>query len=96
MVYRAPEVSDVAVRDNEIIITFDAPVTSTSSAMTGFIIAGKDGRYTTATPRRIDERTIAISAPSVRKPVYVRYNWADYPCGNLYGTTGLPVAPFRK
>lgn len=96
VVYRAPEVSDVALRDNEIIITFDAPVTSTSSAMTGFIIAGKDGRYTTATPRRIDERTIAVSAPSVRKPVYVRYNWADYPCGNLYGTTGLPVAPFRK
>ena len=48
------------------------------------------------TPRRIDERTIAVSAPSVRKPVNVRYNWADYPCGNLYGTTGLPVAPFRK
>lgn len=96
VVYKAPEVSDITVRGNEIVLTFDAPVTSTSSAMTGFIIAGKDGRYTTATPRRIDDRTIAVSAPTVKKPVNVRYNWADYPCGNLYGTTGLPVAPFRN
>ena len=24
----------------------------------------------------------------------VKYNWADYPDGNLRGITGLPVAPF--
>lgn len=96
MVYNAPKVSEIAPRGNEIIITFNAPVTSTTSAITGFIVAGSDGKYTTATPRQIDERTIAISAPSVKKPVSVRYNWADYPCGNLYGSTGLPVAPFRN
>lgn len=96
VVYRAPAVSDISLNGKEIVITFDAPVTSTSSAMTGFIIAGKDDKYTTATPRRIDDRTIAVSSPSVKNPVKVRYNWADYPCGNLYGNTGLPVAPFRN
>ncbi len=64
--------------------------------MTGFIIAGKDGRFTTATPQRVDDFTLRLSSPAVKLPEYVRYNWADYPCGNLYGGTGLPVAPFAS
>ena len=77
-------------------LKFDRPVKPSSNALTGFIIAGKDGVFTTATPVMKDETTITLSSPFVAKPEYVRYNWADYPCGNLYGTTGLPVAPFAN
>lgn len=69
---------------------------ATSSAITGFIIAGKDEEFTTATPVMIDEKTVCLSSGLVEKPLYVRYNWADYPMGNLYGVTGLPVAPFAN
>lgn len=95
-VYKAPECVAVRRSGNSMILDFDAPVTATTSAVTGFIIAGKDGRFTTATPEIIDERTIRLTSHVVDRPEYVRYNWADYPCGNLYGATGLPVAPFAN
>lgn len=42
----------------------------------------------------IDDRTIRISSPLIDDPVAVRYDWADYPGGNLYGANNLPVLPF--
>lgn len=48
----------------------------------------------TATPEQPDDRTIILRSHAVDTPVSVKYNWADYPQGNLYGPTGLPVAPF--
>lgn len=95
-VYKAPECVAVTSQGKDLILKFDAPVQPTSSAVTGFIIAGKDGKFTTATPTVVDNLTIRLSSGIVDKPVYVRYNWADYPVGNLYGTTGLPVAPFAN
>ncbi|WP_290155085.1 hypothetical protein [Muribaculum intestinale] len=32
----------------------------------------------------------------IDKPSAVRYNWADYPDGNLYGENNLPVLPFAS
>lgn len=80
--------------DKNIILTFNEEVKSNSCAISGFIIAGEDGNFTTATPKMIDKNIISLSAPGLKDPKYVKYNWADYPCGNLYGTSGLPVAPF--
>lgn len=95
-VYEAPKCVSAKRSGDGLILKFDAPVVATSSALTGFIIAGKDGRFTTATPTMVDDRTLRLVSPSVEKPEFVRYNWADYPCGNLYGETGLPVAPFAN
>lgn len=95
-VYAAPRCTSVERAGNRLILRFDAPVHPTSNAITGFIIAGKDGRFTTATPTVTDDRTISLTSPAVASPESVRYNWADYPAGNLYGTTGLPVAPFAN
>lgn len=95
-VYQAPRCVSAKPSGKDMILKFDAPVSATSSALTGFIIAGKDGRFTTATPVLVDDHTVRLSSGLVDKPLYVRYNWADYPAGNLYGTTGLPVAPFAN
>ena len=40
-------------------------------------------------------REIELSADSISTPTGARYNWADYPTGNLRGANGLPVLPFR-
>ena len=46
---------------------------------------------------RLDgDDTVVLSSPLVSVPVEAKYNWADYPGGNLYGESGLPVAPFAK
>lgn len=95
-VYEAPECISATRHGHELILKFDSPVVSATSAVTGFIIAGKDGIFTTATPAVVDDRTISLSSHAVAEPEFVRYNWADYPCGNLYGTSGLPVAPFAN
>lgn len=95
-VYAAPHCTSVKQQGKSLIVTFDSPVKATSNAVTGFIIAGENGNFTTATADIVDDRTLKLSAPSVAKPAFIRYNWADYPGGNLYGSTGLPVAPFAN
>lgn len=36
-----------------------------------------------------------MSHPDIKRPVAVRYGWADYPTGNLWNRIGLPASPFR-
>lgn len=91
---RAPALSKAESNGDRIILTFDGELKPTSAAITGFIISDGKGNFAPACGRLTGERTIELSSPKVPRPTVVRYNWADYPGGNLYGTTGLPVAPF--
>jgi sialate O-acetylesterase len=63
--------------------------------LTGFAVAGKDGRFVTA-QAAIDGDTVVVSAPAVAHPLFVRYAWADYPAANLTNRELLPAAPFRS
>ena len=39
---------------------------------------------------------VVVRADGVKKPVAVRYAWADNPEGcNLFSKEGLPASPFR-
>ncbi|MHB9035592.1 MAG: sialate O-acetylesterase [Armatimonadota bacterium] len=64
-------------------------------ALRGFAIAGADKKFVWA-DAVIDGETVVVSAESVDKPVAVRYNWANFPCGNLYNNAGLPASGFRS
>ncbi len=94
VVYKAPVLKSAKADGNKMVLKFDGAVKPTSVAVTGFIVGGKDGKFAYANARMVGDDTIVVSSPLVDKPAVVRYNWADYPGGNLYGTTGLPVAPF--
>ncbi len=96
VVCEAPKLSRIKQAGKELILEFDGDIHASSVAVTGFIIAGKDGEYHVAAGRLKDKRTVVLSSLKVAKPVSVRYNWADYPNGNLYGAQELPVAPFAK
>lgn len=63
-------------------------------AVSGFEIAGADGKYVTA-DAKIEGSSIVVSSASVADPVSVRYAWADNPNCNLYNREGLPASPFR-
>lgn len=93
-VYEAPVCVSSKVEGNKMVLKFNGTVKPTSSALTGFIIGDKDGKFAYANARLEGTDTIVLSSPLVSKPAAARYNWADYPGGNLYGVTGLPVAPF--
>lgn len=63
-------------------------------SLKGFAIAGEDGRFVWA-EAVIKGKDVVVSSPEVKKPVAVRYGWADNPVCNLYNGAGLPTSPFR-
>ena len=63
--------------------------------LTGFEVAGKDGKYFPAAAT-IDDITVVASSPSVPEPVSVRYGWANSPQCNLFNGEGLPASPFTS
>ena len=62
--------------------------------VTGFQIAGPDGKYVPATAK-IDGVTVLVSSPDIPNPLSVRYAWDYDPGANLINALGLPVSLFR-
>ena len=60
----------------------------------GFTIAGADGKFVPA-QAKIDGTAVVVMSPDVKKPVHVRYAWADDPDANLINQEGLPAGLFR-
>lgn len=91
----APKCVGTKVSGNKMTLTFDALVHATSSAALGFIIGDKDGNWQAAKAEiGADGKTVTLTAPKISRPVAARYDWADYPNGNLYSADNLPVVPF--
>ncbi len=70
-------------------------LTAKGGAVTGFEVAGKDGKFVSAAAT-IDGSTILAASPFVPEPVYVRYGWANSPQCNLFDGEGLPASPFNS
>jgi sialate O-acetylesterase len=62
--------------------------------LTGFTIAGKDGRFNKAEADIVGD-TVVVRSPEVSNPSAVRFGWANFPVVNLYSREGLPASPFR-
>lgn len=90
----APACTSVVNDGKSVTLTFSGPVKAVGGVATGFIIGDRKGRWASACAGMIDDRTIRISSPLIDDPVAVRYDWADYPGGNLCGANNLPVLPF--
>jgi sialate O-acetylesterase len=63
--------------------------------VTGFEVAGADGKFVPATAA-IEGETVVASSPGVAQPVAVRYGWANSPDCNLFNSEGLPASPFTS
>ena len=63
--------------------------------LTGFEVAGEDGKFVPATAR-IDGNTVLASSDAVPEPRFVRYGWANSPQCNLFNGLGLPASPFSS
>ena len=91
----APVCTQWQVQDNRMILSFDATEFQVKdNGLKGFIIAGPDRKFYPA-QAQIKDGKIEVSSPQVSMPQAVRYGWADNPECTLYGSNGLPVAPFR-
>ncbi len=63
--------------------------------VTGFAVSNEDGEFYWANAKITGENTMEVWNDSVKKPVEVRYAWADNPDCNLMNEDGLPASPFR-
>jgi sialate O-acetylesterase len=63
--------------------------------LTGFEVAGADGKFVPATAK-IDEDTIVATSGAVMEPKFVRYGWANSPQCNLFSGDDLPASPFTS
>lgn len=61
----------------------------------GFTIAGEDGKWYNAAAELRGDKKVVVSSPQVKRPVAVRYGWANFPVVNLYNKEGIPASPFR-
>ena len=56
-------------------------------------IAGQDGVFYPASVI-IQHEALYLHCPRVTRPIKARYAWTDYAIVRLFGTNGLPLAPF--
>ena len=64
-------------------------------ALSGFEVAGADGRFVPATGK-VDGDTAIVGSPQVAEPRFVRYAWTNFPSANLYNGAGLPTSTFTS
>ncbi|MBI3209912.1 MAG: sialate O-acetylesterase [Candidatus Solibacter usitatus] len=64
--------------------------TRDGASLTGFRVAGSDGRFFKA-EAKIDGNTVVVSSSMVGDPSAVRYAWENFPAANLVNKEGLPA-----
>ena len=62
--------------------------------LTGFEVAGKDGKFVDAEAEIVDNEVIVYS-PTVDNPVFVKYCWHNGSVASLFNTDGLPALQFN-
>jgi sialate O-acetylesterase len=95
--YLGPILEQQELRGSEIVLTFSharGGLVAKDGPLSGFAIAGADGKFVFA-DARIEGARVFVSSSVVPNPVAVRYGWADYPHVNLFNQAGLPASPFR-
>lgn len=96
IVCEAPAPASISLGDGKATIKFNGNIhVRNDSTAAGFIACDANNNYVEATAKLEDANTLSITAPGLGKIKDIRYNWAEYPIGNLYGPTNLPVLPFR-
>ena len=68
---------------------------SPGTQLEGFAVCAADGKWFWADNAQITGDSVIVSSAKVATPVKVRYNWSNYPLGNLFDKAGFPAAPFE-
>jgi sialate O-acetylesterase len=95
--YTGPVFAGLKIDGDKAVVSFKntgGGLMAKGGPLTGFTIAGKDGKFSKA-DANIVENTVIVRSPEVPNPAAVRYGWANYPQVNLYSRDGLPATPFR-
>ena len=97
VVVSGPAPLKASAKGAELVVTFDSAKglkASSGDALTGFEVAGADGKFVPAEAKVVGE-TVVVSSKGVGSPKTVRYAWASW-CkeSNLVNGEGLPASTF--
>jgi sialate O-acetylesterase len=96
--YSGPLFRTATVEGSSMRVWFDHAkdgLTAHGPALTGFEIAGTDGKFVPATAK-IDGSTVVVEAQSVTRPKAVRYAWPGWTDANLFNKENLPASTFTS
>ena len=96
--YSGPIFRQATPEGNAIRVWFDhhaKGLVAKGGALTGFEVAGADGKFQPATAT-IDGNEVIAKSDAVPEPRSVRYGWANSPQCNLFNGEGLPASPFTS
>jgi sialate O-acetylesterase len=95
-----PIFKSVKFKANQAILDFEylglhsgPSLRSSQSQISGFTIAGKDGKFVPASAYYYKDK-VKVFAKGIKNPTAVRYNWTENPSGTFF-QAGLPALPFR-
>jgi len=93
----APAYRSFTTRGDTIVVSLTGGELAMHGAhLGGFALSAADKRFIWANAKIVGNR-VFVWSDRVHAPAAVRYAWTNNPAGaNLYGTNGLPVAPFRS
>ncbi|MDF7824594.1 sialate O-acetylesterase [Pontiellaceae bacterium B12227] len=95
----SPRFQSLEIIGNKAVVKFDHVATYLYAfdvpEVKGFAIAGADKKFVWAEAKILGKNRVEVWSDQIKKPVAVRYGWADNPVLNLYDRNSLPVTPFR-
>ncbi|MEJ6982046.1 sialate O-acetylesterase [Pedobacter sp. P351] len=95
--FYGPVFRQITIENNKIRVWFDHAKglkSSDGKGLTGFVIAGKDGKPYSA-EAKIEGQTVLLYSPNVDRPQIAKYAFKDAPVVNLVNGANLPAVPFR-
>lgn len=90
--YEAPVSEKVDFQGNKVVIKFNGEIVADGDVR-GFIVRTAAG-WAQAKAAITAPDEITLTAPGIATAI--KYDWADYPDGNLYSPDKLPVLPFER
>lgn len=97
LVFSGPVYKKMAVRGDQIILSFDyagSGLKAGNAGLIGFEIAGADQRFVPA-QAHLAGKKVVVSSPQVARPVAVRYAWSNLATASLFNLENLPASSFR-
>ncbi|MEO7309964.1 MAG: sialate O-acetylesterase [Chitinophagaceae bacterium] len=98
MVAMGPMYTEMKLDGNKASLGFQYTASGLKSSdgkpLSGFEIAGADGKFVPAIAG-ISKDCVVVAAAGIEHPVAVRFNWNEATHPNLYNSQGLPALPFR-
>ena len=93
-----PKIEGAVFSDGKAILTVDAGEAGLlvdGPSLEGFVVREKSGEWLPANAT-LEGNKIILTSAQVPNPDAARYNWENFPEGNLISSDGLPTIPYRS